>query len=84
MTRKKTVADAMLRIPAAMAEVALDELPTAARERITPTQSAALLQICVSAARGIAFVLDNPQARVLPTADGTSARVENPPERADG
>lgn len=78
MTRKRTVADAVLRIPAAMAEAAFDELPGETRSAMTATQAANVLQLCSTAARGIAFILENPQSRVIAEAD--KARVENPPE----
>lgn len=56
-------------MPAAMIEAALDELTPDQRDKITPAQSAALLQVGVSCVRGLAFILETPAVRVLKDQD---------------
>lgn len=79
MTRKRTVALAVLEIPTEMAKAALACLTPDQLQALTPTQVANVHQLCSTCARGIAFILENPQSRIV--GEGTQARVEPVPER---
>ena len=84
MSRKRTVADAVIRMPAAAAEAMLGELTPEQRAAVTPTQASTIMQICTSAARGIAFVLERPTAKLIPLGDPEQMRLVEENQKPEG